>query len=148
MSKVSPEVKEIVLRMQERIRKMKERNSALERLLAEIAKDHKERLECEKRLRGLHQNLSSLFDEYSAEVEQDRKSRLTGIVSSNDARQQRATRDRRLYLGIAKELIIKKPHLERASNRRLARAIQSELIKRGRTVSIRTIERAICTYKV
>jgi len=132
-----------VLRMQERVRRMKENNSALKGLLAEIAQDHKEHLELIKGLRELYKNLSFLLDVLLAEVDEDDKRRFTGIRSSNDARQRKAGRDRRLYLEVAKTLTVEKPHLKRASGHRLARAVHSELVKQGRAVSIRTIERAI-----
>jgi hypothetical protein len=143
MSKLPPEAQEIVLRIQERLRRMRERNSALERGLAEIKQDYKKHLELINGLRELYKNVSSLFDEYSAEVDQDQKKRLTGILTSNDARQRKAIRDRQFYLRIVKELTVESPHLKRASDHRLARAVQSELVRRGRAVSIRTIERAI-----
>jgi hypothetical protein len=122
---------------------MREFNSAHQRGLAEIKQDYKKHLEDMNDLRELIKNVSSLFDEYSAEVDQDQKKRLTGILTSNDARQRKAIRDRQFYLRIVKELTVETPHLKRASDRRLAQAVQSELIRRGRAVSIRTIERAI-----
>jgi hypothetical protein len=143
MSKLPPEAQEILLRLQERLRRMRELISAHQRGLAEIKQDYKKHLEDMNDLRELIKNVSSLFDEYSAEVDQDQKKRLTGILTSNDARQRKAIRDRQFYLRIGKELTVERPHLKRASDRRLARAVQSELIRRGRTVSIRTIERAI-----
>jgi CBS domain-containing protein len=143
MSKLPPEAQEILLRVQERLRRMREHNSALQRGLAEIKQDYKKHLEAINDLRELLKNVSSLFDEYSAEVDQDQKKRLTGILTSNDARQRNAIRDRQFYLRIVKELTVERPHLKRASDHRLARAVQSELVGRGRAVSIRTIERAI-----
>jgi hypothetical protein len=122
---------------------MREHNSALQRGLAEIKQDYKKHLEAINDLRELLKNVSSLFDEYSAEVDQDQKKRLTGILTSNDARQRNAIRDRQFYLRIVKELTVERPHLKRASDHRLARAVQSELVGWGRAVSIRTIERAI-----
>ena len=143
MSKLPPEAQEILLRLQERLRRMTELNSALKRGLAEIKQDYKKHLEDINDLRELIKNVSSVFDEYSAEVDQDQKKRLTGILTSNDARQRKAIQDRQFYLRIVKELTVERPHLKRASDRRLAQAVQSEVIRRGRAVSIRTIERAI-----
>jgi hypothetical protein len=111
--------------------------------LAKVKQDYKKHLELINGLRELYKNVSSLSDEYSAEVDQDQKKRLTGILTSNDARQRKAIRDRQFYLRIVKELTVERPHLKRASDHRLARAVRSELVSRGRTVSIRTIERAI-----
>jgi hypothetical protein len=122
---------------------MRERISALEGGLAEILQDYKKHLEAINDLRELLKKSSSLFDEYSAEIDQDQKKRLTGILTSNDARQRKAIGDRQLYLRIVKELTVERPHLKRATDHRFARAIQSELVRRGRAVSIRTIERAI-----
>ena len=143
MSKLPPEAQEILLRTLEHLRRMRERSSALERGLAEIKQDYKNHLEAINDLREDLKNVSSLFDEYSGEVDQDQKKRLTGILTSNDARQRKAIRDRQFYLRIVKELTVERPHLKRASDHRLAWAVQSELIRRGRAVSIRTIERAI-----
>jgi hypothetical protein len=143
MSKLPPEAREILLRTLERLRRMGERTFALEGALAEIKQDYKKHLELLNGLRELLKESSSLFDEYSAEVDQDQKKRLTGILTANDARQRKAIRDRQFYLGIVKELTAERPHLKRASDHRLARAVQSELVRRGRAVSIRTIERAI-----
>ena len=74
MSKLPPEAQEILLRLQERLRRMTELNSALKRGLAEIKQDYKKHLEDINDLRELIKNVSSVFDEYSAEVDQDQKS--------------------------------------------------------------------------
>ena len=143
MSKLPPEAQEILLRTLEHLRRMRERSSALERGLAEIKQDYKNHLEAINDLREDLKNVSSLFDEYSTAVDQDQTKRLTGILTSNDARQRKAIRDRQFYLRIVKELTVERPHLKRASDHRLAQAVRSELVRRGRPVSIRTIERAI-----
>jgi hypothetical protein len=143
MSKLPPEAREILLRTLERLRRIGEHNSALQRGLAEIKQDYKKHLEDINGLREELKNFSSLFDEYSTAVDQDQTKRLTGILTSNDARQRKAIRDRQFYLRIVKELTVERPHLKRASDHGLARAVQSELVSRGRAVSIRTIERAI-----
>jgi Skp family chaperone for outer membrane proteins len=143
MSKLPPEARKILLRTLERLRRIGEDTSALRRGLAKIEQDYKQHLEDINGMREELKNISSLFDEYSAEIDQDQKKRLTGILTSNDARQRKAIRDHRFYLRIVKELTVERPHLKRASDHRLARAVQSELVRRGRAVSIRTIERAI-----
>ena len=135
MSKLPPEAQEILLRTLERLRRMREHNSALQRGLAEMKQDYKKHLGDLNGLREELNNFSFLFD-------QDQKKRLTGILTSNDARQRKAIRDRQLYLRIVKELTVERPHLKRASDHQLAQAVQSELVRRGRAVSIRTIERA------
>jgi Skp family chaperone for outer membrane proteins len=143
MSKLPPEARKILLRTLERLRRIGEDTSALRRGLAKIEQDYKKHLEDINGMREELKNISSLFDEYSTAVDQDQTKRLTGILTSNDARQRKAIRDRQFYLRIVKELTVERPHLKRASDHRLARAVRSELVSRGRTVSIRTIERAI-----
>ena len=142
MSKLPPEAQEILLRTLERLRRMTKLNSALKRGLAELKQDYEKHLEEINDLRESTKNVSSLFDEYSAAVDQDQEKRLTGILTANDARQRKAIRDRQFYLRIVKELTVERPHLKRASDHQLAQAVQSELVRRGRAVSIRTIERA------
>jgi hypothetical protein len=132
-----------VRKLQHRLGRMKETISALESALAEIRRDHNERVELERGLKQSYKKLSSLMDELLDGVARDHKERIAGILSANEARQQKATGDYKRYRRIADALVNKNPILRR-SRHRLAQFVRAELKRQGQKApSLRTISTAL-----
>ena len=68
--------------------------------------------------------------------------RETGIRSHNTERQRRAERNHQKYRAIAEMLIARNPELQQATQHRLAKEVEADLIKQGRKVTARTIVKA------